>query len=57
MFIFLTHSEVLVRVLESCDLAIKHAFDSREETLQHAEQEIEIATRALQKYEWDFYAK
>lgn len=57
MFVFLSHFEVLVRVLESCDLAIKHVVDSREETLQHAEDQIEIATRALQKYEWDFYAK
>jgi hypothetical protein len=55
MFIFLSHSEVIVSVLESCDLAIKHAFDSREERLQHAEQEIEIATQALQKYEGEFY--
>lgn len=49
------HSDLLLSVLEACDSAIKHVFDSREDTLQHAEQEIEIATRALQKYELDFY--
>lgn len=53
MFIFYC-TDILISVLEACDLAVKHAFDSYGEVLQHAKQEIEIATRELHEYEDEF---
>lgn len=51
MSFFLSHSDVLVSVLEACDKALDHASGSRKKRNQHTDLEIERAIKKLLAYE------
>ena len=52
---FLSHSDISLSVLETCDTALEHAVNSGKKEFEPTDERFDYAIRNLYEYERDFH--